>query len=359
MHEAPPRPDAAQLADALSIADVRAAAERIAGRVVRTPVIQSPVLDALAGCELWLKAENLQRIGAFKARGAMHAVSRLPPELRARGLLTFSSGNHAQAVALAAREFGVSAHIAMPVDAPPIKQAGVRRLGAAITFAGTTSEHRRAAALELQRGSGGVTIDPFDDPDTIAGQGTPTLEPLEQVAARTGGGTLDALVVPVGGGGLIGGACLVCEHHGVPLFSVEPATCDAMARSLAAGERVAVEPGPTLGDGLKPTRVGAINFELARRAVHGSERVDDEQMARALVGLLVHAKLVVEPSGAAALAGALELLRRLDEGAAHTDIFFGGPRPRGRPRRVGVLLSGGNVSPALLAELITRYGDAA
>ncbi len=338
-------------ASSLSIADVREAAERIAGRVNHTPVLRSPVLDAIAGCELWLKAENLQRIGAFKARGAIHAVSRLDPQLRARGLITFSSGNHAQAVALAAHEYGVSAHIAMPVDAPPIKQAGVRRLGAAITFAGTTSDHRRAAALEIQRESGGVIIDPFDDPNIIAGQGTATLELLAEVAARTGGESLDAVVVPVGGGGLIAGACLVCEHHKIPVFSVEPTTCDAMARSLEAGERVAVEPGPTLGDGLKPTRVGALNFEVARRGVRGSERVDDEQMARALVRLLVHAKILVEPSGAASLAGALQLLRRLDEGAAHQDIFSR------RPRRVGVLLSGGNVSPKLVTELLARYGD--
>ncbi len=342
-------------ASSLSIADVREAAERIAGRVNHTPVIRSPVLDALAGCELWLKAENLQRVGAFKARGAMHAVSRLEPEQRARGLITYSSGNHAQAVALAAREFGVSAHIAMPVDAPPIKQAGVRRLGAAITFAGTTSEHRRAAALELQRETGGVIIEPFDHPHIIAGQGTATLELLAEVAARTGGESLDAVVVPVGGGGLIAGASLVCEHHQLPVFSVEPTTCDAMARSLAAGERVAVEPGPTLGDGLKPTRVGALNFEVARRAVRGSERVDDEQLARNLVRLLVHAKILVEPSGAAGLAGALQLLRRLDAGAAHQDIFSS--LERGRPKRVGVLLSGGNVSPTLVAELVARYGE--
>jgi threonine dehydratase len=333
--------DVEQMAALMSIADVRAAGPRIAEHIITTPTLRAPVLDALAGCELWLKAENLQRVGAFKARGAMHTVARLSPEARARGLITYSSGNHAQAVALAAQTFGVRAWIAMPTDAPAIKQAGVRRLGGEIMFAGTTSEHRRAAAQELQARTGGVIIEPFDHPDIIAGQGTATLELLEQVAAATGGARLDALIVPVGGGGLIAGACLVCEHFKVPVYSAEPTTCDALARSLAAGERVAVEPGPTLGDGLKPTRVGALNFEIARRAVHGSLQVDDHALGRALVRLLVHAKVLVEPSGAAALAAAMKLITSL---------------PRA-PQRVGVILSGGNVSPALVSELLVRHGE--
>ena len=317
----------------MSVQDVRAAAERIAGRVVRTPVVRCPALDARAGAELWLKAESLQRIGAFKARGALHAVGRLAPEVRARGVITYSSGNHAQAVALAAREFGVQATIAMPVDAPAVKVAGVRALGAEIVFAGTTSDERRAAALQVRASTGGAIVEPFDDPDIIAGQGTATLELLAEVEAA--GSRLDAVVVPVGGGGLLAGACLVAEAAGVEVWSAEPTTCDAMARSLAAGERVAVPPGPTIADGLKPVRVGALNFEIARRVVRGSFTVDDEELGRALVGLLVHAKLLAEPSGVAGLAAAL-----------------GGAL---RGRRVGVLISGGNVDPSLVAGLLARH----
>jgi threonine dehydratase len=325
--------------DELTIDHVRAAASRLAGKIWPTPVIRCPALDALAGRELFLKAENLQRIGAFKARGAMHAVARLDPDVRARGIVTYSSGNHAQAVALAAREFGVSAWISMPVDAPSIKVAGVRALGAHVVFAGTTSEDRHKVALELAAQHGAVIVEPFDHPDIVAGQGTATLELCEHVLATTGE-QLDALIVPVGGGGLIAGAGLVARSLGVPLYSAEPSTCNAMARSLAAGERVAVPPGPTLADGLKPTRVGALNFAIARRTVTGAREVDDHDLGRALVRLLLDAKLLVEPSGAAALAVALR-------GASDVP-----------GRRVGVLLSGGNVSPGLVAELLTRHGDA-
>jgi len=325
--------------DELTIDHVRAAASSLSGKIWPTPVIRSPALDALAGRELFLKAENLQRMGAFKARGAMYAVSRIDPAVRARGIVTYSSGNHAQAVALAAREFGVPAWIAMPVDAPAIKVAGVRSLGAHVVFAGTTSEDRHKAGLELAAQHGAVIVEPFDHRDIIAGQGTAVLELCEHVLATTGE-PLDALIVPVGGGGLIAGAGLVAESLGISLYSAEPSTCNAMARSLAAGELVAVPPGPTLADGLKPTRVGALNFAIARRTVTGAREVDDHDLGRALVRLLLDAKILVEPSGAAALAVALR-------GASDVP-----------GRRVGVLLSGGNVSPRLLAELLTRHGDA-
>ena len=338
-----PRPKRCSLPGMLpmSLDDVRAAADRIEGRVWRTPVLRCPELDRIAGTTLWLKAENLQRIGAFKARGAMHAVGRLAPEARAKGIITFSSGNHAQAVALAAREYGVSATITMPTDAPRIKVASVEALGAKVVFAGTTSEERRTAALEIEQQTGGAVIPPFDDRDIIAGAGTATLELVDEVLARTDGVGLDAVVVPVGGGGLIAGACLVCAARGIAVVSAEPEGCDALARSLEAGERVAVEPGPTLADGLKPVRVGALNFEIARRVVDKAFRVDDDALGRALVQLLVRAKVLVEPSGAAALAVALR-----------------GELP-GSPRNVGVLLSGGNVEPSLVAQLVARWGDQA
>jgi threonine dehydratase len=306
-------------------------------------VLRCAALDELAGAELWLKCENLQHIGAFKARGAMHALIRLDPEVRARGVVTYSSGNHAQAVALAARDLGVRADIAMPEDAPPIKLEMVRKLGAHVVLAGTTSDHRRETAHAMARERDATIIEPFDHPDIICGQGTATLELLEEVDARTKGEGLDALFVPVGGGGVLAGACLAARAQPRPpaIYSVEPVGCDSMARSLEAGERVPVTPGPTLGDGLKPTTVGALNFEIARNHVHGSFRVDDDELAIGLVRALFSAKILVEPSGAAGLTAAVRESARLEP----------------RPTRVGVMLTGGNIEPSLLARLITDYAD--
>ena len=319
----------------LDVTSVREAAARIAGKVWQTPTLRCPALDELAGAELWLKAENLQRIGAFKARGAIHAVGRLTPEARARGVITFSSGNHGQAVALAAHEYGVPSFVAMPVDAPPVKLAAVRALGAEVVLAGTTSTERRTAALEIQERTGASIIEPFDHPDIVAGQGTATLELCDAVRAQTGG-ELDALAVPVGGGGLIAGACLACSGTGTRIFGVEPIGCDAMGQSLTRGERVLVQPAPTLADGLKPVQIGALNFDIARARLAGTLTVGDDEIGAALVGLLLLAKVLVEPSGAAALAAALRGLP-------------------GAPRRVGVILSGGNVEPSVLAALLARH----
>jgi threo-3-hydroxy-L-aspartate ammonia-lyase len=315
-------------------ADVHAAAERLKGKVRQTPVLRIPAIDEIARADVFIKAENMQHIGAFKARGALHAVGRLDPAIRARGVITYSSGNHAQAIALAAKEYGISADIAMPVDAPLMKVQGVRALGANIVFAGTTSTERRNAALAIRDRTGGTIIEPFDDADIIAGQGTATLELLQEVSARTNGQTLDALFVPVGGGGLLGGACLASAGTATRVFSVEPEGCDAMARSLEAGQRVDVQPGPTLADGLKPVRVGERNFAIAREHVAGCFRVNDDQIRRALWLLLFSAKILAEPSGAAALAAALQ------------------PSLAGHFRRIGVIISGGNVDPGVLADVL-------
>jgi threonine dehydratase len=314
--------------------DVLAAAARLEGLVVRTPTIRSAALDELAGAELWLKAENLQLIGAFKARGAQHAVLLLPDDVRRRGVITYSSGNHAQAVALAASRHGVAADIFMPVDAPPIKVAVVRGLGARVTLVGTTSVERHQAALARARETGGAIIEPFDHPHTIAGQGTATLELLDD-AARAGV-RLDALVVPIGGGGLIAGACLAAAGSGVAIHGVEPVGCDSMGQSLRAGRLVPVPPAPTLADGLKPTCVGALPFAIARQHLASCDTVEDAELGRAVAALALRAKLVVEPSGAAPLA---RVLRGLP----------------GRPRRIGLLLSGGNIAPERLAELVASY----
>lgn len=315
----------------LSEQSVRAAATFLEGRVFRTPTLRCEALDEIAGAEVFLKAECMQRIGAFKARGAMFAVGQLPEDERARGVITFSSGNHAQAVALAAKSYGIGCAVTMPEDAPAIKVEAVRALGAEITFAGTTSDHRRIAAETIARETGAVIIQPFDDPHIIAGQGTATLELLEDA------GPLDALFVPVGGGGLIAGACLVAAAHDITVCSVEPEGSDALAASLESGERVAIAPQPTIADGLKPVRVGELNFAVARHGVTRTLRVDDEAIGRALATLALRAHVVVEPSGAAALAGALTQ-----------------PLPSGT-KRVGVILSGGNIGADLLAQLLQRY----
>lgn len=321
----------------LSRDDVLAAAERLRGYVRHTPVLHFEELDGLAGAELWLKAENMQYMGAFKARGAHNAALRLSEAERQRGLITYSSGNHAQAVALAAHRFAVPAIIAMPEDAPQVKVDAVRALGARIEFAGTTSLHRKKRAFELQAETGGCIIEPFDHPDIIAGQGTATLELATAVEEHTGAG-LDALIVPVGGGGLLAGACLACAGTETRIYSAEPVGCDALAQSLAAGERIPVDPGPTIADGLKPTLIGERNFAIAKDRVTGAYTVSDEDIGRALVTLLIRGRVLVEPSGAAALAVALR-----------------GDLPDA-PKRVGVLLSGGNIASELVAELVARYG---
>jgi threonine dehydratase len=319
----------------LGRADVVAAAARLRGQIARTPVLRSAALDQRAGCELWLKAECLQHIGAFKARGALNAVAQLPDALRRRGVITYSSGNHGQAVALAAERFGVAADIYMPTDAPAIKVDAVRALGARVTLVGLTTVERLAAARARQAETGGAIIEPFDHRHTIAGQGTATLELLEEVAAA--GVALDALVVPVGGGGLIAGACLAAATTELEIHGVEPVGCDAMGQSLRAGKLVEVPPGPSLADGLRPIQVGALPFAIARARLVGCHTVDDDELGRAVAALALRAKVVVEPSGAAGVALAMRGLP-------------------GAPARVGVILSGGNLAPARLIDILTRYG---
>ena len=312
--------------------DVEAAARRIEGLVRRTPCLRLDELEQ--GAPLWAKCENLQHIGAFKARGAMNAASQLSDEERERGLVTYSSGNHAQAVALAAKRFGVPATIAMPEDAPRVKVASVRALGATIHFAGTTSPERKAVAESIVEDTGGTMIEPFDHPHTICGQGTATLEFLQQLDQR--GAEIDTLVIPVGGGGLLAGACLAAEGRGLRIVTVEPEGCDSMHQSLTAGQLRSVTPGPTLADGLKPTTVGQLNFEIAHAHQPESVTVTDSELSLALVTLLSRCRLLVEPSGAAPLAAVMA--GKLGDPA----------------KGVGILLSGGNVAPELVAELLGK-----
>lgn len=312
-------------------ADVLAAAEWLAGRVVRTPVISAGELDRIAGTRLWLKAENLQRSGSYKFRGAMRSVGRLA-ERGCPGVIAQSTGNHAIAIALAAREHGMVATAVLPVDAPRTKIELAEAYGARIMLAGRTVEDRMAAVRGLTKETGHVAVDAYDHPDVICGQATATLELISEVASQ--GGRLSAVVVPVGGGGGVAGACLAVQGRDVAVYGIEPEGCDSLARSLAQGRPVSVVPHPTIADGLRPARVGDLPFEVSRKKIAGVIQVTDADIEGAMRLALWHAKLLVEPSAAAALAGALRLADN-------------------HPGDIGVLLTGGNVDPALVSRVVT------
>jgi threonine dehydratase len=316
------------------LAEVEAAAERIAGRVHRTPVVRSRLLDAELGCQVLAKAEHLQRAGSFKARGATSAVLALDPAVRARGVIAVSSGNHAQAVAMAAAEAGVPAVIVMPADSNPAKLAATRAYGAEVVSEGVTHERRDAVVLALAAERGLHLIHPYDDPDVMAGQGTAGLELVEQV------GELDAVVVPVGGGGLIAGVAAAVKGRspGTRVVGVEPAAADDARRSLAEGRRVSLPAAPvTLADGVRALTPGRRPFEVMRRLVDEIVTVTEEELRAALALVWSRTKQLVEPSAALPVAGLLA-------GAV-------------RARRAGVILSGGNLDAAALAASLTPAGS--
>jgi len=311
--------------------DVEAAARWLSGRIVRTPVLRSPVLDRLAGARLLVKAENLQTSGSYKIRGALFAVARLVEAGGVSGVVAQSTGNHAAAVATAARRHGLAATVVLPVDATPGKVARAEAAGARVILVGTTVEQRLAVVRQLSESTGHPVIDAYDHPDVIAGQGSASLELIEE--AERSGTPLDALVLPVGGGGGAAGACLAAAGTPIEVYGVEPVGCDSLARSLSAGRPVTVAPGPTIADGLRPSRVGELPFAILRTALSEVVRVDDQAIADAFRLVLLHLKLLAEPSGAAALAGAL----RVAGTGAH--------------RTIGVVLTGGNVEAELVARL--------
>jgi threo-3-hydroxy-L-aspartate ammonia-lyase len=308
-------------------AAVRAAASRIAGTVLRTPLLPA---SWLGEPEVRLKCESLQRAGSFKIRGAYHMISRLDPAARGRGVITYSSGNHAQAVALAARLFGVPAVVVMPTTAPRVKVEGALALGAEVVHEGTTSIQRRMRAEAIAAERGLVMVPPFDHPDIIAGQGTVGLEILEEWPETA------AVLVPIGGGGLIAGVAAVIkgERPDCAVIGVEPATADAMRRSLAAGELVTIPASDTIADGLAPVRPGDLTFRHAQAFVDEVVTVDDDAIRTAAARLLRESRLVVEFSGAATVAA----------------LLSGAWRPDGRP--TVAVLSGGNLDPVLLAALV-------
>jgi len=307
--------------------ELREAAHRIEGRVHKTPLLSSRSLGERVGAEVYLKAECLQKAGSFKARGAFNKALSLSDEERRRGLLTYSSGNHGQAVAYVAASLGVPALIVMPVDAPRIKREACLGYGAEVVLHGTRSDQRRARALELQEQRGASMIPPFDDRWIIAGQGTVGLELLAQSPAPP-----DVVIAPIGGGGLISGL-LAATRPGCRVIGVEPFAACAMTRSLAAGRPTDMHPEETIADGLKPTRPGELNFLHAKELGLETVLVDDDEIRAAMRFLYERARLVVEPSGAATTAALL---------AGKVEVSG----------RVVALVSGGNVDPALFAEVI-------
>jgi threonine dehydratase len=313
------------------LADVEAAALRLRGIVRRTPVLESDALNALAGGRLLCKAECLQHTGSFKLRGAYNAIS----QLGGQPVVAFSSGNHAQGVAAAARMLGVPATIVMPADAPAVKLTNTRALGAEVRLYDREREVREEIAAEIAERTGAALVRSYDDPQIIAGQGTVGLEAVEQL--REQGTVVDAVLVPCGGGGLIAGCslALAAAFPEASICSVEPEGFDDTARSLAAGERVANAPGArSLCDALLAPTPGELTFALNRRLLTGGLMVTDAEVRRAMTAAFGHLKVVVEPGGAVALAAAL---------SGRFDV---------RGRTVLVVLSGGNVDPAMYAEIL-------
>lgn len=315
----------------VTLEGVRAAAARIAGHVHRTPVLTSQTADALAGARLFFKAETFQRVGAFKARGAFSRLTLLSEAERRRGVVAFSSGNHAQAVALAARDLGLPATIVMPDDAPALKLAATRGYGAEIVLYDRRREDREAIARRLVEERGVILVPPFDDEAVIAGQGTAALELLEEVP------DLDVIATPCGGAGLLAGTAVAATgiSPGIRVLGVEPEAGDDVARSLREGRRVAIPVPETIADSLQTTRVGERNFAILQALVEGVVTVSELDLRQAMTFLFSRMKLVVEPGGAAAAAA-----------------LFAGRVPGVAGRRVGVILSGGNVDPARFAELV-------
>jgi threonine dehydratase len=314
---------------AVRYADVAAAAERLAGQAHRTPALTSRTVDERTGARVFFKCENLQRIGAFKFRGAYNAMSRLAPEERARGVLAYSSGNHAQAVALAGRILGIRVVIVMPADAPSVKIEATRGYGAEIVLYDKHREVREEVAERTARERGLAMIPPFDHPHVIAGQGTAAKELIEDA------GPLDYLFVPVSGGGLISGCAVAAAalSPGCKVIGVEPEAGDDATRSFKTKMLQTCLNPDTIADGARTHALGSLTFPLVLRYVNDMVTVSDAELVRAMLYLWERMKIIVEPTGALGAAGLFE---------------------RGLPvagKRVGVILSGGNVD----LKLIARY----
>ncbi len=314
----------------IELADVQAAARRLDGVANRTPVVRSRTLDGLVGAEVHVKAECFQRGGAFKFRGAYNKIASLPEAARRNGVVAYSSGNHAQAVAIAARLLGTTATILMPEDAPPAKVDATRGYGAEIVRYDRWTERREEIGARLAAERGLELVRPYDDPLVMAGQGTTALELLDEAPE------LDVLVVPVGGGGLIAGCSTAAKalRPSIRVVGVEPMAGDDTRRSLAAGKRVRIDVPRTIADGLQSDEPGELTFEVNRRLVDEVVTVTDAEILDAMAFLFDRMKIVTEPSGAVGVAALIA--GRVDAGGG----------------RVGVVVSGGNVGVARFAELL-------
>jgi len=320
--------------------DIVDAAARLEGVAVHTPLLEAPLLNDAAGCRVLVKAENLQRTGAFKLRGAWNRISRLTDEEKARGVLCYSSGNHAQAVAHAATRAGTTAIVVMPATAPRLKVARCKAFGAQVTLHDGDRQSMVARAEAIAQEQGRVLVPPFDDPFVIAGQGTVGLEMVDDMLAR--GIAPDVVLVPCGGGGLAAGVGTAVAYHfpDTAIVGVEPAGYDDTAQSLAAGARVTITPGAaSLCDALLVPQPGIITFAVNRALLADAVTVDDDEVRRAMAAAFEHLKIVLEPGGAAALAALLA--GKVDHAG----------------KTVAVVASGGNVDAAVFADAITGTGQ--
>lgn len=314
----------------LTLELIQQAHARIAQHIHRTPVVTSRAFNEVAGCEVFFKCENLQRAGAFKIRGATNKIRSLTAEEKQRGVVAFSSGNHAQAVAVAAGAAGARAVVAMPDDAPRTKVAATRGYGAEIVFYDRHSEDRESVALRISERDGLVMVPPYDDYLVMAGQGTSGLELLQDVPE------LDAVAVPCSGGGLFAGVSVAAKgiDSRVRCFPVEPETGDDTRRSFLQHERVSIPPPPTIADGLRVQSPGRLTFPILQETAEEVLTVSDDDIIEVMRFLLFRMKLLVEPSGAAAAAA---VFKRKVPDTVH---------------RVGVILSGGNIDQHMLADLL-------
>ena len=322
----------ADLADSVRYSDIEDAAARLAGQAHRTPVVTSRTLDARVSARLFFKCENLQRMGAFKFRGAFNALSRLDDAARKRGVLTFSSGNHAQAIALAGRELSIPTTIIMPTDAPKVKLDATRGYGGEVIQYDRATHSREDLSTQMAEARGLTIIPPYDHPHIIAGQGTTARELIEDVAG------LDLLLVPCGGGGLLSGCAVAAAAMapGCRVIGVEPAAGDDATRSFKTGVLQTVHNPETIADGARTSSLGTLTFPLVRRYVSDMVTVTDEQLISAMATLWERLKLIVEPTGALAAAAVL-----------HGIVPVAG-------KRVGIVLSGGNVELARVAQWLAR-----
>ena len=314
----------------LTLDTINAAHNRISSRIHRTPVITSRLFNEVAGKQVFFKCENLQRAGSFKIRGATNKIQSLTPEEQQRGIVAFSSGNHAQAVALAGNEAGVRVVVAMPDDAPKAKVAATRDYGAEIIFYDRHKEDREKFALDVAERERLVMVPPYDDPQILAGQATCGIEFLEDVS------DLDCLLTPCSGGGLFAGMASAAKEikPDIRCFPVEPDTADDTRQSLRKGKRVSIPPPPTIADGLRVQTPGAITFPILQKLAEDVLTVSDEEILATIRFMLFRMKIMVEPSGAAAAAAVM--FQKLPANL----------------QRVGVVLSGGNIDASVLSRVI-------